>query len=148
MEAWRQWLPRREKPCFRKRLKNLLDSDRPSHGRPLHSNPRFHRHSVLCWPSPPQRAAFAGEADRTIAFIFALKSPKVISQSNRVGVTSCGNKKVFSALFASNRLIQSSAGLTSLGDQCTRNVMKSRCCTCRQRRPYNEWDSSETWGLG
>src|SRR5580704_12258522 len=38
MEAWRQWQTRQEKnPCPRR--KNLLDSDRPSHGRPLHSKP-------------------------------------------------------------------------------------------------------------
>ena len=40
MEAWRQWpLGGRTKPCSMKPVKNRLDSDRPSHGRPLHSNP-------------------------------------------------------------------------------------------------------------
>ena len=38
MEAWRQWpLGGRTKPCSTKLVKNRLDSDRPSHGRPLHS---------------------------------------------------------------------------------------------------------------
>src|SRR2546429_4512018 len=38
MEGWRQWLTRPErKPCLAKREKNSLDSDRPSHGRRLHS---------------------------------------------------------------------------------------------------------------
>jgi hypothetical protein len=34
MEAWRQWLLGRRKPCPAKTTKNGLDSDRPSHGRP------------------------------------------------------------------------------------------------------------------
>ncbi len=38
MEGWRQWrLDGREKPCPTKKQKNPLDSDRPSHGRRLHS---------------------------------------------------------------------------------------------------------------
>jgi hypothetical protein len=37
--------------------------------------------------------------------IFDLKSLMVVSQSNRVGVTSCRNGKIFSALFASKPLI-------------------------------------------
>src|SRR5205807_4655100 len=39
MEGWRQcWrLGRREKSCPTKKQKNPLDSDRSSHGRPLHS---------------------------------------------------------------------------------------------------------------
>src|SRR5690348_11637353 len=40
MEAWRQWpLGGRKKRCFTKRKQNRLDSDRPSHGRPVHSKP-------------------------------------------------------------------------------------------------------------
>ena len=46
MEAWRQWPTRREKKaCPTKREKNLLDSDRPSHGRPFHSSFNFFRSS-------------------------------------------------------------------------------------------------------
>src|ERR1700731_1654652 len=38
MEGWRQWLTRPEKkPCPTKKQQNPLDSDRPSHGRRLHS---------------------------------------------------------------------------------------------------------------
>src|SRR5437879_4779104 len=38
MEAWRQRRTgEKEKTCLTKKLKNRLDSDRPSHGRPLRS---------------------------------------------------------------------------------------------------------------
>jgi|HubBroStandDraft_5_1064220.scaffolds.fasta_scaffold06176_5 hypothetical protein len=38
MEAWRQWpLGGRTKPCSMKPVNNQLDSERPSHGRRLHS---------------------------------------------------------------------------------------------------------------
>ena len=41
MEAWRQWpLGGRQKPCSVKLAKDLLDSDRPSHGRQFHQQPR------------------------------------------------------------------------------------------------------------
>src|ERR1043166_6900384 len=51
MEGWRQWrLGRGEKPCPTKKQKNPLDSDRPSHERPLHSRPRL----VSCWTPSAQ----------------------------------------------------------------------------------------------
>jgi hypothetical protein len=39
MEAWRQWLLGEEKTLSNEKAKNPLDSDRPSHGRRLHSKP-------------------------------------------------------------------------------------------------------------
>src|SRR5205807_9785074 len=50
MEGWRQWrLGRREKPCPSKKQKNPLDSDRPSHGRRLHSEPRSVKAAYWAW---------------------------------------------------------------------------------------------------
>ena len=41
MEAWRQWpLGGKKQTLFNEKRNNPLDSDRPSHGRPLHSEPR------------------------------------------------------------------------------------------------------------
>src|SRR5437868_15512147 len=37
MEGWRQWHSAGQKPCATKKEKSPLDSDRPSHGRRLHS---------------------------------------------------------------------------------------------------------------